>query len=73
MICQELMRMVILMKMIPEEARHAQRVMLNKERTEDYKTGTYKRAGGVVDPLPEDAPFYVKDYYDYYKTPPWLS
>ena len=52
-----------------EEARHAQRVMLNKERTEDYKTGTYKRAGGVVDPLPEDAPFYVKDYYDYYKTP----
>ena len=52
-----------------EEARHAQRVMLNKERTEDYKTGTYKRAWGVVDPLPEDAPFYVKDYYDYYKTP----
>ena len=52
-----------------EEARHAQRVMLNKERTEDYKTGTYKRAGEVVDPLPEDAPFYVKDYYDYYKTP----
>ena len=40
----------------------------NTQRTEDYKTGTYKRAGGVVDPLPEDAPFFVKDYYDYYKT-----
>lgn len=38
------------------------------QRTEDYKTGTYKRAGGVVDPLPEDAPWFVKDYYDYYKT-----
>ena len=51
-----------------EEARHNQRVALNKERTEDYKTGTYQRAGGVVAPLPEDAPFFVKDYYDYYKT-----
>ena len=51
-----------------EEARHSQRVALNNQRTEDYKTNTYKRAGGVVDPLPEEAPFYVKDYYDYYKT-----
>ena len=51
-----------------EEARHMQREMLNKQRVEDYKSGTYKRAGGVVDPLPEDAPFFVKDYYDYYKT-----
>lgn len=51
-----------------EEDRHNSRVFLNNQRTEDYKTGTYKRAGGVVDPLPEDAPFYVKDYYDYYKT-----
>ncbi len=41
---------------------------LNAQRTEDYKNGTYARAGGVVDPLPEDAPFFVKDYYDYYKT-----
>ena len=32
------------------------------------KNGSYARAGGVVDPLPEDAPFFVKDYYDYYKT-----
>ena len=51
-----------------EEDRHNSRVALNNQRTEDYKTGTYKRAGGVVDPLPEDAPFFVKDYYDYYKT-----
>ncbi len=51
-----------------EEVRYNQKVTLNNERTEDYKTNTYKRAGGVVDPLPKDAPFYVKDYYDYYKT-----
>ena len=51
-----------------EEARHNQRVTLNNERTEDYKTNTYKRAGGVVDPVPDDAPFFVKDYHDYYKT-----
>ena len=51
-----------------EEARYNQKVTLNNERTEDYKTNTYKRAGGVVDPLPDDAPFFVKDYYDYYKT-----
>ncbi len=51
-----------------EEDRHKSRESLNKQRTEDYKTGTYKRAGGVVDPLPEDAPFFVKDYYAYYKT-----
>ena len=54
-----------------EEDRHNSRVALNTQRTEDYKSGTYKRAGGVVDPLPDDAPFYVKDYYDYYKT--WIS
>ena len=51
-----------------EEDRHNSRVALNSQRTEDYKKGTYKIAGGVVDPLPEDAPFFVKDYYDYYKT-----
>ena len=38
------------------------------QRTEDYRTGTYKRAGGVIDPLPEDAPQFVKDYHAYYKT-----
>ena len=42
---------------------------LNEQRTKDFESNTYARAGGVVDPLPEDAPFFVKDYYDYYKTP----
>lgn len=50
------------------EARNEKRLALNAQRTEDYKNGSYVRAGGVVDPLPEDAPFFVKDYYDYYKT-----
>ncbi len=52
-----------------KEARHTKRVALNAQRTEDYKNGTYQRAGGVVDPLPEDAPYFVKDYYAYYKQP----
>ena len=51
-----------------EEARHEKRVALNKQRTLDYQSGTYALGGGVVDPLPYDAPFFVKDYYDYYKT-----
>ena len=41
---------------------------LNAQRIEDFKNGKYELAGGVIDTLPEDAPFYVKDYYDYYKT-----
>ena len=49
--------------------RMEKRKAIAAQRTEDFKNGTYKRAGGVVDPLPEDAPFFVKDYYDYYKTP----
>jgi fermentation-respiration switch protein FrsA (DUF1100 family) len=48
--------------------RMANRKALNAKRTEDYKNGTYKRAGGVVDPLPADAPQFVKDYHAYYKT-----
>ncbi|MDE6659022.1 MAG: alpha/beta hydrolase, partial [Eubacterium sp.] len=44
------------------------RKALNNQRTEEFKTGKHIRGGGVVDPLPEDAPFFVKDYYDYYKT-----
>ncbi len=52
-----------------EEARHQARIAVNAQRTQDYKTGEYVRAGGVVDPLPEDAPYFVKDYHDYYKTP----
>lgn len=50
------------------DARYETKKALNTQRTEDYKAGTYARAGGVVDPLPADAPFFVKDYYDYYKT-----
>ena len=50
------------------DARYETKKALNAQRTEDYKNDTYARAGGVVDPLPEDAPFFVKDYYDYYKT-----
>lgn len=51
-----------------EKVRYEKRKALNARKTEDYKNGTYKLAGGVADPLPEDAPFFVKDYYDYYKT-----
>lgn len=51
------------------DARHAMRQALNAQRTEDYRNGSYALAGGVVDPLPEDAPQFVKDYYAYYKTP----
>lgn len=52
-----------------EEARHQTRAFLNAQRTIDYKNGSYTRGGGVVDPLPEDAPSFVKDYHAYYKTP----
>lgn len=52
-----------------EEPRHKMRVALNKQRTADFKAGSYAKAGGVVDPLLEDAPKFVKDYYAYYKTP----
>ena len=51
-----------------EKERMANRRILNAQRTEDFRTGTFKRAGGVVDPLPADAPQFVRDYYDYYKT-----
>lgn len=49
-------------------ARNTMRRMLSAQRTEDYRNGTYARAGGVVDPLPEDVPQFVKDYHAYYKT-----
>ena len=51
-----------------KQERYANRQALNAQRTEDYRNGFYKNAGGVIDPLPEDAPYFVKDYYDYYKT-----
>ena len=52
-----------------EEQRYEMKKSLNAQRIADYRNGEYKLGGGVVDPLPEDAPFFVKDYYDYYKTP----
>ena len=52
-----------------EEARYEKRKALNAQRLADYKSGEYALGGGVADPMPEDAPFFVKDYYDYYKTP----
>lgn len=51
------------------DQRYEFRCRLNAQRTEDARNGTYALAGGVVDPLPQDAPQFVKDYYDYYKTP----
>ena len=51
-----------------EEARYQKRAAMCAQRLEDLKSGEYKLGGGVVDPLPEDAPYFVKDYYDYYKT-----
>ena len=50
------------------DARNELRRQLNAQRTEDYRNGTYALAGGVVDPLPADAPQFVKDYHAYYKT-----
>ena len=52
-----------------EQARYEKKQAMNAQRIEDYKNGIYALAGGVVDPLPEDAPQFVKDYYAYYKTP----
>ena len=56
-----------------EESCYRARVAVNTQRTKDYQSGEYARAGGVIDPLPKDAPYFVKDYYDYYKTPSRLS
>lgn len=50
------------------EARFAKKLAMNTQRTEDYKNGSYALAGGVIDPLPDNAPQFVKDYYAYYKT-----
>ena len=50
------------------DARYEKKKAWNAQRIEDYKNGSYALGGGVVDPLPENAPFFVKDYYAYYKT-----
>ena len=52
-----------------KEQRNAKREAMAKQRTEDYRNGAYTRSGGVVDPLPDDVPQFVKDYHAYYKTP----
>ena len=51
-----------------EQARFEKRKAMNAQRIIDYKNSSYALAGGVVDSLPDDVPFFVKDYYDYYKT-----
>lgn len=51
-----------------EEARYEKRKTMNAQRLEDYKNGSYALGGGVADPMPEDAPWYLKDYHAYYKT-----
>ena len=51
------------------DLRQKKREAFSRQRTEDYKNGTYARAGGVADEIPEDAPQFVKDYFAYYKTP----
>lgn len=50
------------------QARYEKKKALNTQRVTDYKNGSYALAGGVIDPLPENAPQFVKDYYAYYKT-----
>ena len=50
------------------DARYQLRKQLNELRTIAYSTGNYERDGGVIDPLPDNAPQFVKDYHDYYKT-----
>lgn len=51
------------------DARYRLKESMSAKRTENYHSGRYDRSGGVIDPLPADAPQFVKEYYDYYKTP----
>ncbi len=51
-----------------EEKRYEKKVALNRQRIKDFKTENYERGGGCLElPVPEDAPFFVKDYSEYYK------
>ena len=52
-----------------EEQRYETKKQLAKQRLEDYKNGTYKLGGGLPDKVPDDAPLFLKQYFDYYKTP----
>ncbi len=51
-----------------EAARYEKKKALNAQRIKDYQNGTYALGGGVAETVPEDAPFFLKDYHDYYKT-----
>ncbi len=51
-----------------EESRYTKKAAICAQRIKDYAAGEYAPGGGVIDPLPDDAPYFVKDYYDYYKT-----
>ena len=51
------------------EQRYENKKQLAKQRLEDYKNGTYKSGGGLPDKVPDDAPLFLKQYFDYYKTP----
>ena len=52
-----------------EKERYTQRQALNKQRTEDFKNGSYAQAAGLPDKLTGEEPQFVQDYYAYYKTP----
>lgn len=52
-----------------EDQRYEEKKKLCAQRLEDYKNGTYKRAGGLPDKCPQDAPLFLKQYCDFYKTP----
>ncbi|MCD8003362.1 MAG: alpha/beta hydrolase [Clostridia bacterium] len=52
-----------------EEERYKMRKSFSEQRTRDYKSGEYERAGGVAETIPDDAPQFIKDYHAYYKTP----
>ena len=51
-----------------EEARYAKKEAMCSQRLDDLRNGEYKLGGGVVETVTEDMPFFVKDYYSYYKT-----
>ena len=51
-----------------EDQRYQMKEQLNAQRTIDYRNGEYALAGGLPDVVPDDAPFFLKDYFDYYKT-----
>lgn len=54
---------------VDEEARYNNKVALNKQRTEDFKSGTFAKADGLPEKLTGDEPQFIKDYWGYYKTP----